>query len=236
MVWSVVAHVVSFLVDLMDVARPRDERHKDLEILLLRHQVRLLRRRQPEAPRRLSRWEQLILAVLAVKATHLANGPGRRLDQLVLLFRPETVLKWHRELVRRKWSFARRRPAGRPPIAAEVEALIMRPAEEDPGWGYSRIQAELGFTVDRSTVRDVLKRRRMPPATTPARSTRSWTRPACRSARSIAWPTCSPTRISLPARHRRGGGPAGRRGPDAKRRPAHLGDARRRPPHRPSPG
>jgi putative transposase len=90
---------------------------------------------------------------------HAAGVPGRRLDLLVPLFRPETVLKWHRELVRRKWTFARRRPGGRPPITAQLEALIVRLARENPGWGYSRIHGELGklgFTVGRSTVRDVL--------------------------------------------------------------------------------
>ena len=101
MVWSLVAHVVSFVVDLVGIARPREDRHKDLEILPLRHQVRLLQRRQLRA-RRPSRWEKLVLAVLGAKAAHLAAGPSRRLDQLVLLFKPETVLKWHRELVRRK--------------------------------------------------------------------------------------------------------------------------------------
>ena len=74
MVWSLVAHVVSFVVELVGVAGPRDDRHKDLEILLLRHQVRLLQRRQPRPPR-LSRWEKLTLAVLAAKARHLAVGP-----------------------------------------------------------------------------------------------------------------------------------------------------------------
>jgi len=59
----VVAHVVSFVVDLVGVAGRRDDRHKDLEILLLLHQVRLLQRRSPRAPR-LSRWEKLTLAVV----------------------------------------------------------------------------------------------------------------------------------------------------------------------------
>jgi putative transposase len=97
--------------------------------------------------------------VLTTKLTHLAAGPGRRLNQLVLLVRPETVLTWHRELVRREWTFARRRPAGRPRVAAELGALIVRLAGENPGWGYSRLHGELGklgFTVARSSIRDVL--------------------------------------------------------------------------------
>ena len=127
MLWLVLAHVASFVVDLL-VVRERDDRDKNPEILLLRHQVRLLQRHQSQPPRPF-RWEKLILAVLAAKLAHLTTSPGRRLDQLVLLFKPETVLKWHRELVRRKWTVARRRPAGRPPIAAELEALIVRLAD-----------------------------------------------------------------------------------------------------------
>ena len=103
--------------------------------------------------------EKLILAVLAATLAHLTTGRGRRLGQMVLLFRPETVLQWHRELARRKWTFARRRPAGGPPIAAELEALIMRLAGENPSWGSSRIHGELGtlgFTVGRSTVPNAL--------------------------------------------------------------------------------
>ena len=100
MVWLVLAHVASFAVDLLIAATRRRDRDKDLEILLLRHQIRLLQRRQPRP--RLSRWEKLTLTILAAKAAPLAAGPGRRLGQLVLLFRPETVLTWHRELVRRK--------------------------------------------------------------------------------------------------------------------------------------
>jgi len=116
-VWWTLAHVASFVVDLLVAAKPRTDRDKDLEILLLRHQVRLLQRRQ-SGPPRLSRWEKLTLAVLAAKAAHLATAPGRRLDRLVLVFKPETVLKWHRELVRRKWTLAGRRPGGRPRILA----------------------------------------------------------------------------------------------------------------------
>ncbi len=74
----------------------------------------------------------------------------------MLLFKPETVLRWHRELVRRKWTVARRRPGGRPPIPAELEALIVRLAGENPRWGYSRIHGELtklGFTVGRWNAR-----------------------------------------------------------------------------------
>ena len=124
MVWFVLAHLVSFVVDLLVAASQHPDRDNELEILLLQYQVRLLQRRHHRP--RLSRSEQLTLAVLAAKLAQRTAGPRRRLDQFVLLVRPETVLKWHRELVRRKWTLPGRRPGGRQPIAAELEALIVR--------------------------------------------------------------------------------------------------------------
>ena len=72
-----------------------------MEILLLRHQLRLLQRQRPRSPR-LSRWEKLTLAVLTAKVARLTAGPRTRLERVLLLFKPDTVLGWHRELVRRK--------------------------------------------------------------------------------------------------------------------------------------
>src|SRR3712207_550860 len=135
--------------------RSADE--KDLEIALLRHQLRLLQRRQP-APARLARWEKLPLAVLAAKLAGVVAGDKARLSRSLLVVRPETVLRWHRDLVRRKWTFTRRRSGGRPSLGAELEGLILRFAEENPRWGYSRIHGELlklGYTLSRSAVRDV---------------------------------------------------------------------------------
>ncbi len=93
---------------------------------------------RPQPPR-LTRWEKLTLAVLTAKLARSSAGPRARLDHLLLLFKPETVLKWHRELSRRKWTFRRQRSGGRPATPAEVEALILRLARDNAGWGYSRI-------------------------------------------------------------------------------------------------
>ncbi len=136
-------HRVGRSRSLLVAARPRDDRDKDLEILLLRHQLQVLQRQRPQ-PLRLTRWEKLTLAVLTAKLARITTGPRTALDQVLLLFKPETVLKWHRELVRRKWT-CRRRPhaGGRPATPAEVEALLLRLARDNPGWGYSRINGEL---------------------------------------------------------------------------------------------
>ena len=173
MIWSVLAQVLAILVDLLTVGR-RSTCEKDLEIVLLRHQVRLLQRRQP-VPTRLERWEKLPLAVLVAKLAGLVAGGKARLSRSMLVVRPETVLKWHRDLVRRKWTCRRRRSGGRPPLAADLEALILRLASENPRWGYSRIHGELrklGYTISRSAIRDVLKRHGLPPA--PRRHSATW--------------------------------------------------------------
>ncbi len=164
MFWFVLTHVVAFLVDLITAPR-RTDRDKDLQILLLRRQVRLLQRQRP--PPRRTRAEKLTLAVLTTKLVRLTAGPRARLEQYVLLFKPDTILKWHRELVRRKWTVRGTTAGGRPATSAEVEALILRLGRENPGWGYGRIQGELrklGHPLGRSTIRDSLKRHRVPPA------------------------------------------------------------------------
>jgi putative transposase len=173
MVWFVVMHLAGLIVDLIGGAHGEAE-EKDLQIALLRHQVRLLQRRLPRPPR-LSRWEKLTLAVLTARLARLTDRT--QLAQIMLLVRPETVLRWHRELVRRKWTYRRQQARGRPPITAEVEALLLRLATENPRWGYGRLQGELaklGHTVGRSTVRAVLKRRHIPPAPLRGRRAGTW--------------------------------------------------------------
>src|ERR687886_1199434 len=83
MIWFVLLHLLEFVVDLL-TARRRADRDKDLHILLLQQQVRLLQRQRPQPPR-LSRWEQLTLAILTTKLAGLTAGSRARLDQALLL-------------------------------------------------------------------------------------------------------------------------------------------------------
>jgi putative transposase len=146
------------------VTNRRSEFAKDVELLVARHQLAVLGRQQ----RRLS-LRPADRAFLAALARLL---PPRRRHGLVVT--PQTLLRWHRELVRRKWTQPRK-DAGRPAVNERIRQLVLRFARENPGWGYPRIAGELlklGLRVSPSTVRRILLANRLGPA--PRRAGPSW--------------------------------------------------------------
>ena len=162
MVWYVIVVLVDFLVDVFAVRCKTAE--KDLELLLLRQQLRVLERKLGQRARP-SRWEKCFLAVLLVQLKQVSGRSRAQLGK-ILIFTPQTILNWHRELVRRKWTFQDRR-VGRPPIAEELRQLVIRLANDNTDWGYDRIAGELlklGYTLDPTTVKNVLKRAGIVPA------------------------------------------------------------------------
>lgn len=146
---SLVYSLIRVLMDVM-VTRRRDQAGLQAEVLALRRQVQVLERQIMRV-----RWgpaDRMILAALRERLPRSAWAG--------LLVRPETVLGWHRTLVRRKWAGYRGRPRrGRQPIPSEVRQLIIRMARENPGWGYFRVRGELlklGHTVAATSIRSIL--------------------------------------------------------------------------------
>src|SRR5215217_4301689 len=129
--WFMMAQIFTLALEVLARLR-QSEREKDIEILLLRQQLRIVERSQSR-PRHLSRWEKLSLAVLTAQLKAATTGGRERLRQVMRLFQPETVLKWHRELVRRKWTYAHSaKLRGNAQLDAELEALIVQLARENP--------------------------------------------------------------------------------------------------------
>jgi putative transposase len=162
---SILYALAGLLADLV-LVRCQHDRTRDLELLALRHEVRVLRRQGGRPAWRPG--DRFVLALVSRRLPRAAWGG--------LPVRPETLLGWHRDLVRRKWaSFGRRRGPGRPPLPDEVRDLIRRLATDNPRWGYHRIRGELlklGHDVSATAVRTSLRRTGVPPA--PRRAHLSW--------------------------------------------------------------
>jgi putative transposase len=161
--WSLVYLGLCRLLQLV-VLLCRSERSKELEILLLRHELAIVRRQPRRAPVRPV--DRALLAALA-RALPRTAWSG-------LSVRPATLLRWHRQLVRRRWTYPHR-PPGRPPLDRRVQALVVRLARENPSWGYKRIVGELrglDISISATSARTILIGHGLPPA--PRRDELSW--------------------------------------------------------------
>src|SRR5437660_1819459 len=145
--WSLSYLVVRFVLQLVFL-RPRSQDFKELETVVLRHELSVLRRQ--------TRRPQLTMAdrVLLAAASRLLPRSSWR----SFLVTPATLLRWHRRLVARRWTYGGR--SGRPPIDNKIRELVLRLARENPRWGYLRIAGEingLGLKVSATTVRKILR-------------------------------------------------------------------------------
>jgi putative transposase len=161
LIYAVVGRLLSLIV-----VRGRGEASKDVELVLLRHEISVLRRQLPRP--RLAPADRLIMAAFA-----------RHLPASLRKFRvvsPSTLLRWHRELLARKWTYPRKvATLGRPTTRKVVRELVLRLARENRTWGHRRIHGEmvtLGYTVSASTVWNILTGAGMDPA--PRRSGPTW--------------------------------------------------------------
>jgi putative transposase len=147
---------------------PMSDTDKDIEILTLRHQLAILQRQTDEP--RLTPRDRACLAAL------LHRLPRLQLRQLHLIVSPDTVLRWHRDLLRRHHAkMSRPKRPGRPPTHRNITALVLRLARENTSWGYRRVHGELavpGVKVAPSTVWEILQRNGIEPA--PRRDRQTW--------------------------------------------------------------
>src|ERR1700688_4600696 len=157
-----------------------NQRHLQI-IYYLREENRVLREQLGERRVRLNDDQRRRLATKA-------KGLGRKLlAEVATIVTPETLLAWHRKLIAEKYDGSNKRSPGRPRTTGEVEALVVRMAEENRDWGYRRIQGALsnpGHELARSTIAEIVKRHGLEPA--PERSRKTITGGNCMAARLAA--------------------------------------------------
>jgi transposase InsO family protein len=149
---------------------PMSDRDKDTEILVLRHQIAVLQRQLGYQKPRFDPSDRALLAAL------LHRLPKDVLRGLRLLVRPDTILRWHRDLItRRHAAVSRPKRPGRPRTLRSIRVPVLRLARENPSWGYRRLHGELlvlGVKVAASTVWEILREAGVDPA--PERSSSTW--------------------------------------------------------------
>ena len=163
MVWSFVYLALRRSLELILLCC-RSADANEIEILVLRQELAVLRRQQPRP--RLQPTDRALLAALSRLLP--------RVRWSIFLVRPETLLRWHRRMVARRWTYPST-SKGRPPISDEVQQLVVRLARENPRWGYQRIHGELlrlGVRLSASSIRRVLGAHGIDPA--PRRAQTSW--------------------------------------------------------------
>lgn len=161
--WFIVAHCCSVLLELV-LLRHQSDQAKDLQILLLRRQLEIVQRKL-DKPLRVSRAEKFSLALLTIHLKRISGQSIKELSDVIRIFQPQTVLKWHRELVRRKWTYRQQTRTGRPKTDANLERLVLQLAQAND-WGNGKIERELlklGLDISDQTIANILNRHCIPP-------------------------------------------------------------------------
>jgi hypothetical protein len=164
MAWFILSQIYSTIVTLLRLGFTSDK-DKDLEILILRQQLNILQR-QIDKPIKPNRAEKLTLAVLSANLKNQTNRPVKQFQNLIRVFQPETVFRWHKQLVKRKWTYAKKNKVGRPPTSAKVKALVVHLAQEN-NWGYGKIKGELtklGIKLSLTAIGNILRAKGILPA------------------------------------------------------------------------
>jgi len=163
LIWLVLYRLVSLVISIIQL-RSQSDANKDIEILMLRRELAIMKRHNQSVVRP-KREDKLFLTALVMHLKKRAGYHVKQLGGLLPIVQPETVLGWHRELVRRKWAQKRQSRGGRPATDPEIEALVIRLAQEND-WGYGKISGELrklGHRLSDQTIANILKRHGLPP-------------------------------------------------------------------------
>ena len=164
MAWFILSQIFSTFLTLLRLGRISDK-DKDLEILILRQQLGILRR-HIDKPIKPNRAEKLTLAVRSANLKKQTNRPAKQFRSLIRIFQPETVFGWHRALVKRKWTHPHKGKVGRPRTTDKVKALVVRLALEN-NWGYGKIKGELlklGIKLSLTNIGNILRVKGIVPA------------------------------------------------------------------------
>ena len=162
MIWHTLLRIFSTVLALWQLSR-RSSVDKELEILLLRQQLAIYERKYDDVIRP-SRPDRFIMATLTHHLRQHTNRSMQQLRSVIRIVQPQTVIKWHRLIAKRKWT-QHNAKGGRPRIDPELEQLVLRLAREN-NWGQTKIEGELiklGYTISDNTVGNVLKRHGIPP-------------------------------------------------------------------------
>ena len=137
--WFILKHIFSTILSIINITRLSNQ-EKDLEILILRQQLSILQRKH-NSPINPNRVEKITLAVLTARLKRTTHRSTNQLRDVIRIFQPETILRWHRELVRRKWNYAHKNKGGDHPSVRSLKAQSSNLLKRIPAGGMAKSKA-----------------------------------------------------------------------------------------------